>query len=115
MEPSIIETKQVAIDRMKAYLAAHPASPSAVRHPLLCKFGQMWTASLVSDPREGIAGVGPTVEAALTDFDAKYLGVLRPSEISEGRISSGRQAPAQSEKILMRLKRKGENFGARLL
>ena len=99
MEPSIIETKQAAIESMKSYFAAHPESPSAVRHPLLCKFGQVWTAS---NSREGIAGVGPTVEAALTDFDAKYLRVLRPSEVSEGRIGAGRQASAQSEKILMR-------------
>ena len=42
----------------------------------------MWTASLVPNLREGIAGLGPTVEAELSDFDAQYLRVLRSPEVS---------------------------------
>jgi hypothetical protein len=82
METSIIETKQAAIASMKSYLAAHPGSPSAVRRPLLFRYGNVWTASLVPNLKEGIAGVGPTVEATLSDFDAQYLLVLRPPEVS---------------------------------
>ena len=77
MEPNIIEAKQAAISSMKSYFAAHPGSPSAVRRPLLFRYGNVWTASLVPNLREGIAGVGPTVEAALREFDAQYLRVLR--------------------------------------
>src|SRR5215472_10839840 len=82
MEPSITETKQAAIGSMKSYFAAHPGSLSAVRRPLLFRYGNVWTASLVPNLREGIAGVGPTVEAALSDFDAQCLRVLRSPEVS---------------------------------
>ena len=82
MEPSIKEAKQAAIASMKSYFAAHPASPSSARRPLLFRFDNVWTASLVSNLREGIAGVGPTVEAALSDFDAQYLSILRSPEVS---------------------------------
>jgi hypothetical protein len=84
MEPSIIEMKQAAIASMKSYFAAHPGSPSAVRRPLLFRQGNAWMASLVPNLREGIAGVGPTVEAALREFDAQYLRVLRPPEVAGG-------------------------------
>lgn len=77
MELSTIETKQAAIESVKSYFAAHPGSPSAVQRPLLFRYGKVWTASLVPNLREGIAGFGPTVDAALRDFDAQYLCVLR--------------------------------------
>jgi len=88
MEPSIIEAKQAAIASMKSYFAAHPGSPSAVRRPLLFRYGKVWTASLVPNLREGIAGVGPTVEAALSDFDAQYLRVLRSPKVSRKNQSA---------------------------
>jgi len=80
MELGMIETKQAAIESMKSYFAAHPESPSAVWQPLLCRYGDVWTAALVPKLREGITGIGPTVEAALSDFDFQYLRVLRPPE-----------------------------------
>jgi hypothetical protein len=43
--------------------------------------GRVWTALLGSNLRDGIAGFGPTVEAALKDFDMQYLRALRPPEI----------------------------------
>ena len=69
---------QAAIEKIELYFAAHPGSPSAVRQPLLSVRGKVWVALLSSNLREGIAGFGPTVEAALSDFDAQYLGALRP-------------------------------------
>ena|SRR5215831_4938968 len=96
MEPSIIEAKQAAIASMKSYFAAHPGSPSAVRRPLLFRFDNVWTASLVSNLREGIAGVGPTVEAALSDFDAQYVRVLRSPD-----VSSKNQRAQKNEAIMV--------------
>jgi len=96
MERSIIEAKQAAIASMKSYFAAHPGSPSAVRQPLLFRFDNVWTASLVSNLREAIAGVGPTVEAALSDFDAQYLRVLQSRE-----VSSKNQRAQKNEAIMV--------------
>jgi hypothetical protein len=82
MEPSIIDRKQATIASIKTYFAAHPGSPSTVWRPLLFRHGNVWKAFLVPNLRKGIAGVGPTVEAALSDFDTQYLRVLRPPEVS---------------------------------
>jgi hypothetical protein len=86
MELSTIETKQAAIESVKSYFAAHPESPSAVWRPLLFRYGEVWTASLVPNLREGIAGVGTTVEAALRDFDAQYRRVFRSPEVSSKKL-----------------------------
>ena len=94
MEPSIIETKRAAIASVKSYFAAHPGSPSAVWRPLLFRQGNVWTASMVPNLKEGIAGVGPTVEAALSAFDAQYLRVLRSPE-----VFSKNQAAQKNEEI----------------
>jgi hypothetical protein len=59
----------------------HPGSPSAVRRPRLSHRGKVWTALLGSNLKDGITGFGPTVEAALKDFDLQYLRALRPPEI----------------------------------
>src|SRR5262249_12851811 len=88
MEPSIIEAKQAAIASLKSYFAAHAVSASAVLRPLLLRYGKVWTASLVPNLREGMGGVGPTVEAALSDFDAQYLRVLRSPEVSRKNQSA---------------------------
>lgn len=71
-----------AIQRVELYFIAHPGSPSAVRRPRLWLRGNLWTGLLGSDLRNGIAGFGPSVEAALSDFDARYLAALRPPELS---------------------------------
>jgi len=73
---------QAAIEEMESYFAEHPGSPSAVRRPLLSLRGKIWVALLGRNLREGIAGFGPTVDAALNDFDAQYLRALRPPEVA---------------------------------
>ena len=68
-----------AIERAELYFAAHPGSPSAVRRPRLSKRSGTWVAVLGPNLREGIVGLGATVETALRAFDAQYLAALRPS------------------------------------
>ena len=63
---------------MELYCAAHPGSPSAVRRPRLMKRGDVWVALLGPSIRDGVVGLGPTVETALRAFDARYLSMLRP-------------------------------------
>jgi hypothetical protein len=61
---------------------AHPGSPSAVWRPRLSLRGEVWTALLGSNRRNGITGFGRTVEAGPSDFDTRYLRALRPPEVS---------------------------------
>lgn len=65
-------------EAMNYYFAAHPGSPAAVRRPQLLMRGALWVAILGPNAEEGIVGVGPTVEAALGDFDNQYLSRLYP-------------------------------------
>lgn len=67
-----------ALERAALYFAAHPGSPSAVRSPKLSHRCGVWVALLGRNLREGIAGMGPTVETALRAFDVHYLNTLRP-------------------------------------
>ena len=67
-----------ARQRMELYCELHPGSPSAVRRPTLVFRSGVWTAVLGQSVRKGIAGFGPTVEAALRAFDAQYFEHLRP-------------------------------------
>lgn len=82
-----------AIEQMELYCVAHPGSPSAVRRPRLFFRSELWIALLGPTMDEGIAGIGPTIAAALRAFDAQYLAGLRPPvEIvgsSGGRRRSG--------------------------
>jgi hypothetical protein len=66
-----------ASQRAELYYELHPGSPSAVRRPKLCVRSGIWVALLGRSLRDGIAGFGPTVEAALRAFDAQYLSSLR--------------------------------------
>jgi hypothetical protein len=70
--------KIAAAHRAELYYATHPGSPSAVRSPKLFIRSGVWIALLGRSVREGIAGFGPTIEAALRAFDAQYLQALRP-------------------------------------
>ena len=70
--------QQAALQRMEMYCEAHPRGPAAVRRPRVIRRGKMWIALLGTNVREGIVGLGPTVEAALRAFDAQYLAGLRP-------------------------------------
>lgn len=70
--------KVAAIQRAELYYETHPGSPSAVRLPKLFVRSGVWIALLGRSVRDGIAGFGPTIEAALRAFDAQYLETLRP-------------------------------------
>ena len=66
-----------AKQRAELYYELHPGSPSAVRAPRLFTRSGVWIALLGRTVRDGIAGFGPTVEAALRAFDDQYLNSLR--------------------------------------
>jgi hypothetical protein len=70
--------KIAARQRAELYYELHPGSPSAVRMPKLFARSGVWVALLGRSVRDGIAGFGPTIEAALRAFDAQYITVLRP-------------------------------------
>jgi hypothetical protein len=70
--------KSAVDERAELYFLAHPGSPSAVRRPRLFARSGVWVALLGRNVREGIAGFGPTVEAALRAFDLQYFSALRP-------------------------------------
>ena len=70
--------KVAAAQRAQLYYELHPGSPSAVRSPQLFVRSGVWIALLGQSVREGIAGFGPTIEAALRAFDTQYLNTLRP-------------------------------------
>ena len=74
----ILDSTIAAMERMEVYCAGHPGSPSAARHPRLLYRNQLWIALLGPTVEEGIVGIGPTVEAALSAFDAQYHAGLRP-------------------------------------
>jgi len=72
-----------ARQRAELYCELHPGSPSAIRCPKIFMKSGVWTALLGNSIRQGIAGFGPTVEAALRAFDRQYLNYLRqPGETS---------------------------------
>jgi hypothetical protein len=72
-----------ARQRAELYCELHPGSPSAVRSPKISVRSGVWIALLGRSVRDGIAGFGPTVEAALRAFDTAYLDALRqPGEAS---------------------------------
>ena len=66
-----------AKQRAELYYELHPGSPSAVRLPKLSVRSGVWIALLGRSVRDGIAGFGPTIEAALRAFDAQYLNTSR--------------------------------------
>jgi hypothetical protein len=70
--------KIAAAHRAELYYETHPGSPSAVRCPKLFVQSGVWIALLGRSVRDGIAGFGPTIEAALRAFDAQYLQALHP-------------------------------------
>ena len=71
--------KIAARQRAELYYQTHPGSPSAVRSPRLFVRSGIWIALLGDNVRDGIAGFGPTIEAALRAFDAQYLNALKPA------------------------------------
>jgi hypothetical protein len=80
--------KIAAMQRAELYYETHPGSPSAVRMPSLFVRSGVWIALLGRNVRDGIAGFGPTIEAALRAFDSQYLECLRPK--TEGSETKAR-------------------------
>src|SRR5215467_9589118 len=74
----IMDHSEAALEQMKLYCGANPASPSAVRRPQLFFRGDLWIALLGPSVEEGIVGIGPTVAAALRAFDVQYVAGLGP-------------------------------------
>jgi hypothetical protein len=70
--------KRAAALRAELYCELHPRSPSAVRAPKLFVRSGVWIALLGQSVRDGIAGFGPTIEAALRAFDVQYINALNP-------------------------------------
>jgi hypothetical protein len=70
---------QTAKEEMQSYCLVHPGSPTAVRRPQLSSRGDLWIALLGPTVEKGIVGIGPSVEAALSAFDAQYLAFLKPA------------------------------------
>jgi hypothetical protein len=72
-----------ARQRAELYCEMHPGSPSAIRSPKIFTKSGVWIALLGRSVTDGIAGFGPTVEAALRAFDRQYVNYLRqPGEPS---------------------------------
>ena len=69
--------KVAARQRAELYFQSHPGSPAAVRLPRIFAKSGVWVALLGRSVTDGIAGFGPTVEAALRAFDQQYLNYLR--------------------------------------
>jgi hypothetical protein len=85
--------KVAAQQRAELYYEVHPRSPSAVRGPKLCVRSETWVALLGHSLRDGIAGFGPTVEAALRAFDTQYLNSLRQSSVGEASALDRADSP----------------------
>ena len=92
-----------AMQQMELYCAAHPGSPSAVRHPRLLFRSDLWVALLGPSIEEGIVGIGSTVAAALRAFDSQYLAGLRPPSEVVG-MASAPQPDAVARRLYRRPK-----------
>lgn len=73
-----ISPAMTALLAFQAYCEEHPGSPAAVRSPRLFPRGRYWIAILGSNLTKDIAGIGETVQTALSAFDRQYLNLLRP-------------------------------------
>ena len=78
--------KIAAKQRAELYCDLHPGSPSAVRSPKIFAKSGVWVALLGRSVADGIAGFGPTVEAALRAFDRQYLNSLPPAPANHSTL-----------------------------
>jgi hypothetical protein len=67
----------LTLREMDHYFRAHPGSPSAVRRPHLYLEGATFVALLGPNVKEGIVGLGMTIEAAFRAFDLQYSRLVR--------------------------------------
>lgn len=70
---------QTAKAGFASYCEEHPRSHAAMRRPRIMSRGKLWIALLGSTLEDGVAGIGPTVEAALRAFDVQYENILKSS------------------------------------
>lgn len=65
--------------------------PSAVFRPTLSADGDQWSALLGENLQEGVAGFGPTPEAAMAAFDAAFWNEKTPAAKlrDSGRLPKG--------------------------
>lgn len=75
-----INKTALTVREMDSYFMRHPGSPSAIRRPHLYLEGATFVALLGPNVKEGITGLGMTIEAAFRAFDFEYLKKLRPIE-----------------------------------
>jgi hypothetical protein len=81
-----------ALQRAELYYDLHPRSPSAVRTPALSRRSGVWIALIGRSVRDGIAGFGPTVEAALRASTSNTSTPYDPNR------NLGRCGPAEDER-----------------
>ena len=72
------EREAAALAEAARYCRLHPRSPAAVRRPKVMIRGRSFIALLGSTLEDGIAGIGSSVEGALSAFDVQYSNRLRP-------------------------------------
>ena len=94
------------VEQMRLYCAAHPSTPSAIRQPHLFRREQLWIALLGPNAEQGIVGIGPSIEAALSNFDAQYLAYLHPSGPASAILPKNEIGNA------IRPRTRGNNFNA---
>jgi hypothetical protein len=91
---SSAKPRQDTAEQVAIYCGKHPRSPSAVRRPKLILRGQVWIALIGDTVQRGIAGFGPTIQAALGAFDRQYLNALRPpSEAKKVPLAASNHQP----------------------
>lgn len=77
-KPCDTDRTEEVMAEVERYCKRHPRSPTAVRRPRVMIRGSSVIALLGSTLQDGIAGIGATVEAALSAFDVQYTNSPRP-------------------------------------
>ncbi len=80
----------LTIREMDSYFMRHPSSPSTVRRPHVYLEGATFVALLGPNIKEGIVGLGMTIEAAFRAFDFQYLKELR---LPDAQLQSAEPVP----------------------
>jgi hypothetical protein len=91
-----VQPRQDPAEEVAIYCDKHPRSPSAVRRPKVMLRGDVWIALIGDTVQRGIAGFGPTIQAALGAFDRQYLNALRPPSEAKAvpvRASASQRIP----------------------
>lgn len=76
-EKTALEDEAAALEAQR-YCEEHPGGPAATHRPKVMRRGGTFVALLGSTLEDGIVGMGDSVAAALSAFDAQYLNRLQP-------------------------------------